>query len=93
MKTLDLYELLLIDDCEGRSVKVAATFSSEDAAKEYAISDQGRDMYKRVGDIVHKKLIIFDTAEEAGAESMNERKKQALKKLTDSDKAVLGIAT
>ena len=91
MQMLPLWELRVIADCEGRSTKITARFTNKQAAQEFAESDQGRDMYGHIGEILATTLELYDTAEEAGAASVKATRQEALGKLSDSEKAALGL--
>ena len=64
-----------IGDCEGRTLRDIAAFSTEVEANRFADSDQGRDMYGGRGDVIKRVLICHETAEDAGAKTWKRRGK------------------
>jgi hypothetical protein len=91
MKEINLWKVRVIADCEGRSTKEIAIFDNAREANNFASSDEGRDMYGRIGDVIPFTLTIFSTAQEAGATSQEELKKEALSKLTQAERTALGL--
>ena len=63
MQKINVYDLYVINDCEGRSSTRKASFSNRPECEKFAQSDQGRDMYGSVGNIKDRTITIFDTAD------------------------------
>lgn len=91
MKTIRFYAVSVMADCEGRSSKTIARFSTFDAANAFSTTDQGRDMYGGAGRVSERNIQICDTLDEACEVTFEEMKKKALAKLSAQDKAVLGL--
>lgn len=92
MKQIRYYEVRVIADCEGRTSKVIANFTNEPAASAFVLNDQGRDMYGACGSINEINLRLYETAEEAGASSLETLRKSAAAKLTNAERIALGLA-
>lgn len=91
MKTFKFWEVIVIADCEGRSMKTLACFTTESEAEKFSLSDAGRDMYGQEGDVALMDYSLFETAEEAGAVSNRKLKREALAKLTPAERSALGF--
>ena len=91
MEEITLYHVRVPADCEGHSTKIVASFKSLNEAKNFAISDAGRDAWKQEGRVNAEVIKVYESAEEAGATTMEAVKKSALLKLTDVEKIALGL--
>jgi hypothetical protein len=88
---IKFWEVSVMADCEGRTSKVIARLTNQEAAVEFAESDEGRNCYGQRGHISPKNFVIHETAAEAGAKEKTKRREEALAKLSESDKNALGL--
>lgn len=89
MKELVYYEVSVNFSEDGRGYSsVIGCFSSKEAAEEYA---KGRNNWGRDGYVSEKALTICDTVAEQETADLVEKKKEALAKLTEEERDILGL--
>ena len=80
MKEIVWYEAYTLGDCEGKSISCIGKFSSKNDAMEYS---KGKDGYGRTLDVIEKKMVIFDSVDDAIAYKSEQAVKA--KKLTQEE--------
>lgn len=98
-KVLKFYTFRYTTDCEGRNVKETKFgFFDKAQAKKFLTAKEGYcklDGYGRQGgehDLKENEVIIYDTCEQAICQMSDDTARQkALAKLTDKEKALLGL--